>query len=279
MTKQRRAIIMKLKRKYIKFILILMILIAFTLWQNNDLVVTRYAYKNNKIPACFLGYRIVQISDLHNKEFGYKQKRLLDKISSQNPDIIVVTGDVIDSNHTNEDKAMDFINGAVEIAPVYYVNGNHEFWYEGYEAFEEKMKKSGVIIMNDFVMDIVSESGETIKLIGLDDASIYDDTIQELKQGIPENIFTILLSHQPELFEKYCFNEVDLVFSGHAHGGQFRLPFIGGLYAPNQGFFPEYAGGFYTKERTSMVVSRGLGNSVIPMRIFNRPEIVIVDLE
>jgi len=220
----------------------------------------------------------VQVSDLHNKEFGKNQSRLLRIVSKQAPDIIIVTGDLIDSNHPNIDKAMEFIEGAVKIAPVYYITGNHELWFKQYEALKGRIETAGAVILDNEICDITNEHGETIKIIGLDDGSIYSNKLEELMKDIGYSDFSILLSHQPEAFEYYCESEVDLVFSGHAHGGQIRLPFVGGLVAPNQGFFPKYTSGLYLKDLTTMVVSRGLGNSIIPIRLFNRPEVVTVKL-
>lgn len=264
--------------KIIRFILAICVIIIFFIWQNNDIVQTNYTYVNEKIPKSFSGFKIVQISDLHNKEFGKNQGRLLNIVSKQAPDIIVVTGDLIDSRYTSIDKAMKFIEGAVKIAPVYYVTGNHELRVNQYNILKQKIEQAGAVILDNEICDITNEHGDTIKIVGLDDGAIYSDTLEQLRKRIDNSNFTILLSHQPEALESYCASELDLVFSGHAHGGQVRLPFIGGLVAPNQGFFPKYTRGLYVKDMTTMVVSRGLGNSIAPLRIFNRPEVVTVTL-
>lgn len=232
----------------------------------------------------------MQISDLHNKEFRKNQSSLLSKIEKAEPDIIVVTGDLIDSRRTNMNIAMDFINGAVNIAPVYFVSGNHEARIAMYSDLILRLTDAGVILMDDTATQI-DKNNSFIELVGLSDpafipsnymelnpTNVLREILKEITKSNPDN-FTVLLSHRPELMDLYVENKIDLVFSGHAHGGQFRLPFIGGLLAPDQGFFPKYTSGAYIEESTTMIVSRGLGNSIFPVRIFNRPEIIVVTLQ
>ncbi len=285
---------MKLKSKKYKVFFTLMIsiigIILFCFWQNNDIVITNIIYSNVKISDAFNDYKIVQISDLHNKEFGSKQKRLLEKLRKTQPNMIVITGDLIDSKDTNLDIAMEFINDAVEIAPVYYVSGNHEAWSGIYDEFKQDLLESGVSVLDNSKTKILM--GESnFQLLGISDPAFFlsdylDDSNQykvgeKLKSLVDDNSSSlkILLSHRPELIDIYAENNIDLVFTGHAHGGQFRIPFIGGLAAPDQGLFPKYTSGIYHKGNTTEIVSRGLGNSVIPVRIFNRPEIIVVTLK
>ena len=276
--------------KFVLYLVSFIVLISiFLLWQNNDIVHTKINFKSEKVPNSFNNFRIVHISDLHNKEFGKNQKKLISEVSKAKPDVIVVTGDLIDSRHTNIEVAMEFIAGAIKLAPVYYVNGNHEAKSGVYEKLKIRLKAAGVKVLEDEVLEI-EKNHEQIKLLGVRDPEFrFLDYIDNSNKGTLENTlenlnkncnneFKILLSHRPELMNIYSDNKIDLVFSGHAHGGQFRLPFLGGLVAPNQGFFPKYTSGIYKSKETSMVVSRGLGNSIIPIRIFNRPEIVIVTL-
>ncbi len=270
--------------KYIWIFGICISLFVFFFWQNNALVTSLYIFESDRIGEAVDGYRIVQISDLHNKRFGREQNRLLENIKLCEPDMIVVTGDLVDSNHTNLGAAMEFIHGAVSIAPVYYVTGNHEKWLdEGTEAeLLKQLKEEGVTCLDDEKEEIKTGQ-DSFLLLGLDDAHLMDDTLGLLvsdKAGLPsaEDTFTVLLAHEPQNLLQYSNAGMDLVLSGHAHGGQVRLPFVGGIVAPDQGFFPEYTAGLYEKNGTSMIVSRGLGNSIIPVRIFNRPEIVCVEL-
>jgi len=269
------------RRKRVKYIclLIICLFLVFSFWQNNALVVSEYVFETDGIGKGLDGYKIVQISDLHNKRFGKNQKRLVEKIRECEPDIIVVTGDLVDSNHTDVDKAMEFIRGAVKLAPVYYVTGNHEKWLEEQEEADllKQLEQEGVICLNNKTEKIMVED-DGFLLLGLDDSNLMDGTLKEMASGIEEQ-FTVLLAHEPQNLIQYSTSRINLVLSGHAHGGQVRLPFIGGVVAPDQGFFPEYTEGLYEKNGTSMIVSRGLGNSIIPVRIFNRPEIVCIEMK
>ncbi len=261
-----------------RFCLTLFGLIIFFLWQNNQIVSDYLTYTSDKVTADLDGYTIVHISDLHNKRFGKNQITLINAIKAENPDILVITGDLVDSNHTNIDYAMEFINEAIKLAPIYYVTGNHECWLDSstYDELMNTLEKSGVHILNNEAISI-SVNQSSFTLIGLDDRHLTDNTLASLTDD--QHTLQVLLAHEPQHIEAYAKENIDLVLSGHAHGGQFRLPFVGGIYAPNQGFFPDYTEGLYTEGDTSMYVSRGLGNSVIPIRIFNRPEIVVVDFD
>lgn len=283
---------MKLKAKQKKILLLAAVivvgLIAFFKWQNNSISINEIVFKNDIVPESFNGYKILQISDLHNKEFGSKQNKILSKIEKINPDIIVITGDLIDSNNTNIDVAMDLINGAINIAPIYYVSGNHEAWSGSYNDLKSKLENSGVVVLDNRKIQVFNDN-DSIDIIGLSDtAFIESDWLEYGGNTKTKNLLTtlaedstnfkILLSHRPELFDIYSNSNVNLIFSGHAHGGQIRLPFIGGLIAPDQGFFPKLTEGIHTSNNTSMVISRGLGNSIIPVRVFNRPELIVVTL-
>ena len=177
---------------------------------------------------------------------------------------------------------------AVQIADTYYVTGNHEASLSQYDELKAELENTGVVVLEDKAMQL-EYNGDDITLIGLSDPSftLKGDMFGEVPAMVDTKLrgligdkdnYTILLSHRPELFEAYVNCGVDLVLSGHAHGGQFRLPFIGGLVAPNQGLFPKYDAGLYTKGDTNMIVCRGLGNSIIPIRFNNRPEIVLLEL-
>ncbi len=270
-------------------IVLLTALIIWIIWGNTALMISTVAISDVRIPSEFSGFRIVQISDLHNAEFGEGNKILLQKISGAKPDIIVITGDLVDSRHTDMDVALDFVKKAVEIAPVYYVTGNHEARLSQYKELKICLEETGVIVLEDEAVQL-ERNGGTVTLIGLSDPkfTIKGDAFNEVTAMVStklnnlmndEQDYTILLSHRPELFDAYVSCGVDLVLSGHAHGGQFRLPLVGGLFVPNQGLFPKYDAGLYTDGSTNMVVSRGIGNSIIPVRFNNRPEIVLVELK
>lgn len=266
---------------------IAIVFISLLLWQNLTIKTSVYKLSKENLPEEFKGFKIAQISDLHNAEFGKDNSKLLDILKQNRPDIIVFTGDLVDSNHTNINISLSFAKEAVKIAPCYYVPGNHEAWLDKakYDNLVSQLINSGVVVLDNKIVYLEKE-GAKIMLAGLCDPDFTDaDKIEQngvldkwLGEIVNDDSFTVLLSHRPEAFDIYADHGIDVVFCGHAHGGQFRLPFIGGLYAPNQGFFPKYDAGVYNKGNTSMVVSRGIGNSVIPIRVNNRPELVIAEL-
>ncbi len=263
-------------------------LIVWIVWGNTALQLNTYTVSSERLPEAFDDYRIAHISDLHNAEMGNNNEKLLTMLQDAEPDIIAITGDLIDSRNTDIEIALQFAEEAVKIAPCYYVTGNHEARVSEYEDLRNGLTELGVIVLGNERIDLVQNS-ETITLIGITDPSFKTDYLfgdantvveKHLQELMNESSsYTLLLSHRPELFEIYANNEVDLVLSGHAHGGQFRLPFVGGLVAPNQGLFPEYDAGLYAEGNTNMIVSRGVGNSIIPFRFNNRPEMILIELQ
>lgn len=260
----------------------LILIAAWLVWSNVTFGTTHYAIADEKIPASFAGFTIAQVSDLHNAKYGDGQAKLLAAVRQAEPDIIAVTGDLIDAKHTDVEAAMEFIRGAVDIAPVYFVTGNHEAWTAQYETLQEQMTKSGVIILDDTAVTL-TRGGDSLRLLGLRDPAFTestDDVADKLTALLGDGgEYSILLSHRPALMDVYAESGVNLVLSGHVHGGQIRIPFLGGLVRPSYQFFPDYTGGLYEQDGTQMVVSRGLGNSVLPVRVNNRPELVVITLE
>lgn len=264
---------------------ILLIIIGWVVWTNVNFTTTHLTITNETIPEDFSGYKIAEVADLHNHQWG---QRLIDRLKKEKPDMIAIAGDFVDSSHTDFDVAMDFIEQAKEIAPIYYVTGNHEAWLSNYSELEGKLTAAGVHMMDDTAVWIEQDDSK-INLIGIQDPDFIErDTFEGIQESIvtsklkpllSEEYYNIVLCHRPELFNGYVEAGADLVLTGHAHGGQVRIPFIGGLIAPNQGLFPDYTQGVYHEKNTDMVVSRGLGNSVIPVRINNMPELVIITLE
>lgn len=276
----------------IGILILLAAIVLWTVWGNITVMVSTVAVAGSRVPPEFDGFRIAHISDLHNAEFGEGNAALLERLAGCRPDIIAITGDFVDAHHTDVGVSLAFAREAVRIAPVYYVTGNHEASLarraEGYAELKAGLEAAGVTVLEDDTVPLEHQGG-AVTLMGLMDPSFAPEdtavrnvsarvaaTLDGLMAG--ETGCTILLSHRPELFDTYVKCGVDLVLSGHAHGGQFRLPLVGGLVAPDQGFFPKYDSGLYTGGITNMVVSRGLGNSIIPVRFNNRPEIVLVEL-
>jgi predicted MPP superfamily phosphohydrolase len=288
-------------------IVVLAFALYFVWWQNNDIVVTHYSFASKKVSTGLDGFRIVQISDLHNKDYG---QRLLSHIETQHPDIIVITGDLIDNRSKNIHPTIDLLEQALRLAPVFYVSGNNEEWSNRYKELAAQLTEIGVTVLENEAVRVTPKNADVSNSVGFNLIGIVDPEFLKneagyvekrkkslIKKAIEQNmvagenmlaaenlpvdrgILHVLLAHRPELLEVYAACNVDLVFSGHAHGGQVRLPFVGGLIAPNQGFFPKYTSGLHVLQNTTMVISRGLGNSIIPLRLFNRPELVVVTLK
>lgn len=279
------------KKKFIMLSVVAAILFALVIWivwGNSALELNTYTISSSRLPESFDSYRIAHVSDLHNAEMGNGNEKLLAMLREADPDLIAITGDLIDSRSTNVEIALQFVQEAVKIAPCYYVTGNHEARISEYEDLKKGLEEAGVIVLENARVEI-QQDGEHITVLGVDDPSfqtdyLFGDAESVMNAKLTElhtdgDGYTILLSHRPELFDTYVESDMDLVLSGHAHGGQFRLPFIGGLVAPNQGLFPEYDAGLYTEENTNMIVSRGIGNSILPFRINNRPEVILIELQ
>ena len=247
----------KLKLRLILLTVLLCIFFIFCFYQNYHIIVTKYEYKAD------FNCRIVQISDLHNQLFGKEQERLIDEIKKCAPDIIVVTGDVVDSSHTRYEHALDFFEGAAEIAPVYYITGNHEDWLSGNEFYDflSKVEAMGVYYIDGKVI-----SSENMIISGTEKGFGEDDRLK------------ILLAHEPARYANYAEAGADIVFSGHVHGGQVIIPGKGGLISPDMEFFPKLYKGEYHFGDMTMYLSAGLGNSILPLRINNYPEIVVLDI-
>ena len=267
-------------------------LIGLSCWlflhvNNQWLQTTEYTIKNKKIPQSFHNMKIVHISDLHDARFGKDQTKLIVAVKKVNPQLIFFTGDAIDSNRYDLDNTLTVMEKLADIAPVYYVTGNHEYAVNQVDEIKKSFTDVGVQVLENDI-ETVTINNESIALAGIEDplskpemsakdvTRLYVDEINEQSQ---EELYTILLAHRPEMFSEYVDGEMDLTVVGHAHGGQIRLFGLGGLIAPSQGFFPEFTSGVHEENHTQMLVNRGLGNSIFPFRIFNRPEIVIIQLK
>ena len=238
--------------------------------------------------------RVALVADLHSCAYGEGQRELLEAIEKEAPDLLLLGGDIFDHEIPN-DRAVAFLKGIQGKYPCYYVTGNHEYW-SGKEGFAEKMAildSCGVIRLSG-EMDTIEIKGTKLNICGVDDPYAWADNgflmenrdgscreqVQRVAELARNGHFTIFLAHRPELFSYYSQYGFDLVLSGHAHGGQWRIPgILNGVYAPNQGLFPAYTGGRYEQNGTVMIVSRGLAReSTRVPRFYNRPELVVVDL-
>ena len=266
------------------------VILFLSYYGNNKVDVTKDVYTSKKVTKELDGYTIVQVSDLHNKLFGNNNDKLINKIKKEKPDMIAITGDIVDFNKTDVDIAINTAKRLRKIAVTYYVTGNHE--YSISQTYRDKLLKgleeAGVIILNNR-LEILNDN---LCVLGIDEREITGHGDAMYESGDPkgavdslikaadldDDCLSILLAHEPQVIKEYT--GADIVFSGHAHGGQFRIPFIHkGIVAPDQGFFPEYTEGRHDYKDTTMYISRGLGNSIIPQRVFNNPELVKVTLK
>ncbi|SFP73487.1 hypothetical protein SAMN05216343_11334 [Oscillibacter sp. PC13] len=225
--------------------------------------------------------RLAVLADLHSCAYGEDQRELLDAVKAQSPDAVLLAGDIVD-DMLPEENAWTAISALAADYPCFYVTGNHEWWAGETERICRTMEQYGVIPLRGASMCFSTANGQVIRIGGVDDpeSGALDAQLAQVGETLDENMFTILMAHRPEGIETYRQYAFDLIVSGHAHGGQWRIPvFLNGLYAPGQGFFPTYAGGRYDMNDTTLVVSRGLAreSTKVP-RIFNRPELVLIQL-
>ena len=294
-----------MKQKIVKFILTAFVLLVLTNAILNQMVfVTRVTAVSADLPAAFAGYEIAQLSDVHSIRSQRQADRIVEKVEGLAPDLIVLTGDLVDSGYYSRTYGTDgerltlgLLARLTAIAPVYYVYGNHELVLLDdpvYNCFRMDVEALGVTLLNNET-ETIRRGGASISIAGIQDpATLYKDLTyaglsgsQEKTQAMLDNVvnglraedFVLLLAHRPEYFNLYVESKADVILSGHAHGGQVRIPVAGGLYAPGQGAFPTYDAGLYQADGTSMIVSRGLGDSKFPFRVFNPPEIVAVTLQ
>ena len=245
------------------------------------LQVTEYHLYFDSLPAQFEGYCIVQLSDLHGSTFGRENSRLAALVREQQPDLIAMTGDFVE-DESQLDATRGLLNGISGCAPIYWVNGNHE-WVKGVlPALRELLDSCGVVRLENGYLPL-SRGVAQIVVAGAEDPNGYADMIkpdalaEQLRQEYPGE-FVLWLGHRNYWVERYPSLPVDLILSGHAHGGIVRLPGIGGLLNVNHSFGAEYESGVYQGERFQMLVSRGLGNSIPVPRFLNRPELVKIIL-
>lgn len=249
------------------------------------LVLRKYHINTPKLAKRQL--RFVLISDLHSIRYGAGQSKILTLIRDQKPDYILLAGDLADERRPVP-VAKQFFRGVSRIAPSFYTTGNHEYRLPDVNAFRDEVKACGVSVLSDCDRLVASASGP-IRICGIEDASIgrkinRSPSLAAYYRHIFRNIssdetFTIMVSHRPELIDLFADIGFDLVVSGHTHGGQVRVPFlINGLYASGQGLFPKLSGGMYKCKNTGLIISRGVAVYPFIPRIFNPPEIVVIDI-
>ena len=270
---RRRRILLALA---VGIFLIILIMVATRL----DIAVRTYSQYTSKVSSPI---RLAVIADLHSAWYGEKQEVLLETIAAQKPDLLLLVGDIVD-DRLPRDGAETLLQQIGRAYPCYYVTGNHEFWSGDVQEIKDYIRSCGIQVLEGDTLP-VQVNGETLSVSGVDDPDrnledigCWSRQLDACKKATDADCYSVLLSHRPERVEDYRGSGFDLVLSGHAHGGQVRIPgLVNGIYAPNQGVFPSYAGGEYPLGETKMIVSRGLSKKILP-RIANRPELVVVDI-
>ena len=297
-------------------------LFCLNYWMNHQIFVRHMKIESASLPEEFQDFQIVQLTDIHSIRSQEQMEKILKKVRKEQPEVIVVTGDLVDSDYytnsanviaaeaENEVTAefeiaeaipdiatLQLMEELLTIAPVYMVYGNHEMILlddPENNPLKVAMEEAGVVLLNHEKVRL-EKKGEFIWLTGVQDPIVlYKDPLfadsgnnnrerlaaelDYVLEDVKEEDYVVLLSHRPEYFEMYTEYPVDLALTGHAHGGQIRIPFIGGLYAPSQGWFPKYTSGLYEDGNFKMITSRGIGDSKKLMRVFNPPEIISVQL-
>lgn len=266
--------------RFLRFVIVLALLCGF-FWCEQNILSTE-EIEAGAVPSAFDGLRIAVLTDLHGKEFGEGNQTLLEQTKKLRPDLIAVVGDVI------HDKAQltriePLAKGLVQIAPTYYVTGNHEWAAKVVPALKEQLEDCGVTVLSN-EYEIFERDGQKLALLGADDNNGFADqkTIAELADEVRnqegKDCYLLLLSHRNNRYPRYVEAKIDLTLSGHAHGGQIRLPFTDGLIGPHREWLPDYTAGRYTLPYGEMVVSRGLSDQEPAFRLFNRPDLPLVIL-
>jgi len=286
--RKKSDIFSKVKSNTVRTVTIAMniLLITGLVYYSIAIDVTHYIIKSDKIPQEFNGYKILQISDFHTGSFYGGVEALIEEVRNESPDIIVLTGDMIDDNKVNLVPVMDLAVQLLKIAPVYSVSGNHDVWYVGFKDLQKSLENTGVIFMNNRKV-ILQRGTSSINLYGIGDPESWNykiasqyvhEKIQKLK---PDGGYNILLFHRANMFDVIKGKGFHLVLSGHMHGGQMQIPFLGGLVSPHHDhrWFPKYTDGKWNEEDTTLIVNRGLGNNAPVPRLLNPPEVVVITLQ
>ncbi len=272
-------------RRVLLFLIFILFCVGFFHWSNHSLQVQRFTFTSPRLPAGFDGCVIVQLSDLHGALFGEDNQDLLKVVAKERPDYIFLTGDLLDQYRATPHSYAVSLGGALaDIAPTYFVTGNHEWALPDVPGLKRALEVAGVqVLTNEYT--VLARDGDNAVLAGVDDPNGYAD--QKTPEEVAEEVraafadpFWILLAHRNNYFEDaYCRLGADLVISGHGHGGLVRLPFTDGLVSVERTFFPSYTAGFYQAGGADLFVSRGLGNSGRTFRLFNRPQVAVLTLK
>lgn len=273
-------------------------LIIYSIFESKRLATTNYLIEQDQVPPAFEGMRFACLTDLHQKSFGRGNEKLIKQIRSCDPDAILIAGDMVTNSDTkNHGVALSLIRELAKEYVIYYAPGNHELKWElasqyqntGYKEYIEELKKLGVYYLDNSEI-ILKKGSDCLQIVGLNLTLAYynkggkpkmltKDDLSDFISYSDQNSYTILLAHVPDYFEDYVDWGADLIISGHNHGGIIRLGKLGGVISPRYQFFPKYDAGVFKKNRSVMLLSRGLGAHTIPIRLFNRPELICVQIK
>lgn len=249
--------------------------LAYLRFEYKAIAVKNYTVPIKNLPAEFAGFTILHLTDLHTKEYGFEQEDLIRLIKGRHYDLIALTGDFIDKRNPDFEPVIPLLKGIAD-KPAFFVPGNHE-WGSGFHI-KDRLESLGVKVLDNKSSKIVLGSSH-IWLVGVDDPYLGRAKLAQALENIPENAVKILLAHAPNIFPRALESGIDLTLAGHTHGGQVRLPLLGAIVVPGQGLFPKYDYGLFQEGGKSMIINGGLGESLLPVRFCNRPEIVLIKLE
>lgn len=279
-----------MKKKLLTLLLLLPIAFSLLLlWgyaENHTLHLNRVTISDSRLPDAFSGFRIAHLTDLHNAEFQEENTQLLALLEAIRPDIIACTGDMVDSVDPHPERTLSFLEKASKIAPCFYVTGNHEPRLADAETYLSRLEAAGIQVLQG-ESAVIEQGGQSISILGVDDYSMFPGTsgrecilsMMSQLEALPGEGYDILLFHRPEVVPEMWELDIELILSGHTHGGQIRLPFLGGLFAPDQNLFPVFDAGVFDLGFGTMVLSSGLGNSTFPFRLNSPPEVLLITLE
>ncbi|WP_006719167.1 metallophosphoesterase [Desulfitobacterium metallireducens] len=248
--------------------------LSYLYFDLHSIAVKRYTIAVSRLPSDFRGFTILHLTDLHNKEYGEGQRHLLELINRLHFDAVAITGDLVDKSSPNIEPAIALVKG-LQSKPIFFVPGNHEWWTNF--QIKSPLEDHGVRILENGSFKY-ARGNFHLWIIGVDDPYLGRDKLDKALSGIVDSVPKVLLAHAPNIFSKAVESNLDLILVGHTHGGQVRLPLVGAVIAPGQGLFPKLDYGQFTSGTTNMIINGGLGESVLPIRFYNRPEIVLVTL-
>ncbi len=286
------------KRKKVTFkvlTVLLLFIVVLTAISNTFITTTEYTISSENLPYSFNNFKIIQLSDLHSKVFGKDNMRLIAEVDKQSPDVVVMTGDMVNTRDKDYSVFLSLAKSLAEKYDVYYIVGNHEQNLIDRQMADliKHIESLGIVVL-DNEKKVIEKNGESINLYGLwfnlryyrnlkdEYTRDYYFGIEQMKKVLGDcdkGRFNVVLTHNPVFFDTYSEWGTDLVLSGHIHGGMIRIPFIGGLFSPEKEMFPKYDSGVFENKDSFLIVSRGLGNGDIGFRFLNCPELTVITLK